>query len=86
MKKLYIIITVFACCFFSCKNEKSTKITSDAVQKEKTILTDENFALAESQIIFQSYVSKIATATNTNGVGVFMHNRKAADPKKSNHS
>ena len=81
MKKLYIIITVFACCFFSCKNEKSTKRTSDAVQKEKTILTDENFALAESQIIFQSYVSKIAAATNTNGVGVFMHNRKAADPK-----
>jgi hypothetical protein len=26
-------------------------------------------------------VSKIAAATNTNGVGVFMHNRKAADPK-----
>jgi hypothetical protein len=29
-------------------------------------------------------LSRIAAATNTNGAGVFMHNRKAADPK--NHT
>ena len=90
MRKVYIISAAFAMFLFSCKNEKTNETVIDtsnkiekevSSEKEKTILTDENFALAESQIIFQSYVSKIAAATNTNGVGVFMHNRKAADPK-----
>jgi hypothetical protein len=46
-----------------------------------TALTDENYALAETQVIFADYVKRIAKATNTNGVGVFMHNREGADPK-----
>jgi len=46
-----------------------------------TKVTDENYALAETQVIFTGYVNKIAKATGTNGVGVFIHNKKGADPK-----
>jgi hypothetical protein len=52
-----------------------------AKQVKYTTVTDENYALAETQVIFKDYVKKIAAATNTNGVGVFMHNKKGADPK-----
>jgi hypothetical protein len=48
---------------------------------QTTTVTDENYALAESQVIFTDYVKRIAAATGTNGVGVFMHNKKGADPK-----
>ena len=90
MKKLCIITAVFAMILFSCKKEKTTEtITDQANQTTKgvaseqaiTPLTDENFGLAESQMIFAKYVKDIAAITKTNGVGVFMHNKKAADPK-----
>jgi hypothetical protein len=46
-----------------------------------TVVTDENYALAETDEIMTGYLKKIAAATNTSGVGVFMHNKKGADPK-----
>jgi len=46
-----------------------------------TAVTEENYSLAETQVIFTDYVKKIAAATSTSGVGVFMHVRKGADPK-----
>ena len=55
--------------------------TSTSANLKTTPITTENYGLAESQVIFTSYVEKIATATNTNGLGVFMHNKKGADPK-----
>lgn len=45
-----------------------------------TPITADNYALAESQTIFANYVGRIAKATNTNGMGVFMHNKMGADP------
>jgi len=90
MKKLHIITAALAVATFSCKKDKTTETITDDVNKPvkvvtteklKTILTDENYALAESQVIFKAYLSKIAAATNTDGMGVFMHNRKALDPK-----
>ena len=48
---------------------------------EYTKVTDENYALAETQIIIAGYIKKIAAATGTDGVGVFMHNKKGADPE-----
>lgn len=45
-----------------------------------TPITPENYAFAETQLIFDKYVSKIAKATDTDGVGVFMHATKAMDP------
>ena len=46
-----------------------------------TVVTDENYGLAESEVIFAGYVKKIAAATNSDGVGVWMHLKKGADPK-----
>ena len=46
-----------------------------------TVVTDENYAQAESEIIFAGYIQKIAAATGTNGMGVWMHLREGADPK-----
>jgi len=46
-----------------------------------TVVTDENYARAESEIILAGYVQKIAAATGTNGMGVWMHLREGADPK-----
>jgi hypothetical protein len=55
---------------------------SDAPPQAKTtVVTDENYSLAETDGIMEGYVKKIAAATNTSGVGVFMHNKKGADPK-----
>ena len=90
MKKLYLIFTVITLVILSCKKDKTTEIISEEVNKTVkeetstkpvTVLTDENFGLAESQMIFAKYVKDIAAKTKTNGVGVFMHNKKAANPK-----
>ena len=51
-------------------------------QIKTTAVTDKNYALAETQVIFTKYVKQIAAATKTNGVGVFLRNKKGADPKK----
>jgi hypothetical protein len=73
---LPIVILIFASCKNESKNNDSTQITENI-----TKVTDENYALAETQIIFRDYVSKIAATTNTNGTGVFLHNKKPLDPK-----
>ncbi len=90
MNKIYVLLAVFTLTLFSCKTEKNAapNATSESKPSKKvtpgnaiTPLTDENFALAESQMIFAKYVKDIAKVTQTNGVGVFMHNKKAANPK-----
>ena len=90
MKKLYIITAALALTTLSCKKEKTVETLTDDInkpvkevttEKPKTILTAENFGLAETQMIFAKYVKDIAAVTKTNGVGVFMHKRKAPDPK-----
>jgi hypothetical protein len=48
---------------------------------QTTVVTDENYGLAESEVIFSDYVEKISAATDSNGVGVFMHLKTGADPK-----
>jgi len=48
---------------------------------EVTPLTIENYALAESQVIFSDYVKKIGKATCGSGVGTIMHLRNTPDPK-----
>ncbi len=67
-----------------CGNKKATT-TAKVAEKEATpaitTVTDENYGLAETQVIIQSYIKKIAAATGTEGVGVWMHNKKAANPK-----
>lgn len=45
-----------------------------------TVVTDENYALAETQVIFTDYRDRIAAVSGTGGTGVFLHNTNAADP------
>ena len=90
MKKQSLIAIGLCLSLLACKSETSTptnaeieskKVTEKATETNYTLLTEENFGLAESQMIFLKYINDIAAQTNTNGVGVFMHNKKAADPK-----
>jgi hypothetical protein len=87
MKKLHLITAALAVATLSCKKDKTTETITDdlnkpvkevTTEKPKTILTAENFGLAESQMIFAKYVKDIAAVTKTNGVGVFMHKKKGA--------
>lgn len=73
MKKMNLIACVALTALFA-----GTHVSEAA---ETTPVTDENYGLAETQVIFTDYVKKIAAATGTDGVGVFMHNKKGADPK-----
>jgi hypothetical protein len=58
--------------------EQAAPVSEEA---QTTVVTDENYGLAESEIIFADNVGKIAAATGTNGVGEWMHLRQGADPK-----
>ncbi len=52
-----------------------------ASEVQTTVVTDENYGLAESEIILAGYVQQIAAATGTNGTGEWLHLRTGADPK-----
>lgn len=82
-----------ACALASC--QRGDEATSDAsaaaepappvaaepmAAAETTPISEENYALAETQVIFSEYKEKIADATGTNGVGLFMHLRAAMSP------
>ena len=45
------------------------------------VVSADNYAFAETEIILGDYVQKIAKATCSDGMGVFMHLRRAMDPK-----
>ena len=50
-------------------------------KNEYEVVTDENYALAETQIIFANYRDRIiAQEGGGSGMGVFLHKRDAADP------
>jgi len=48
---------------------------------QTTPVTEENYARAETEVIFADYVKRIADATGTNGMGEWLHFREGADPK-----
>ena len=48
--------------------------------KAVTRVNEDNYALAETQVIFADYVKKIAKNTCSDGVGVFWHMKGAMDP------
>ncbi len=50
-------------------------------QLQVTPVTENNYARAETQLLTEGYVQKIADATHTDGVGVLWHIRKGSDPK-----
>ena len=60
------------------ETEQAAPVSEEA---QTTVVTEENYGQAESEIIFADYVGKIAAVTGTNGMGTWMHLRKGADPK-----
>ena len=88
MKKIILSSALVAMLAMSgCQGSKETNTAASDVKKTEkstqktTKVTDENYALAETQVIFTDYVNKIAKLTGTNGTGVFLHNPKGANPK-----
>lgn len=71
MKLKLFIFTILASVMMAC---------SDNDEKSPTMVTDENYALAETQVIFTDYRDRIAAVSGTGGTGVFLHNTAAADP------
>ena len=47
-----------------------------------TPVTKVNYAFAETEVILADYVRKIAKGTCSDGVGVFLHQKTAMDPKE----
>lgn len=68
-KGFSIIIVLISFAFSAC-----------TVHPDYTTLTDENYALAESQTIFKTRMQRIVEATGTNGTGIFMHEREISSP------
>ena len=85
IKMTRIILSTLLAATLTLTAQAETATTSvkevSVVPAKTTKVTDENYALAETQVIFTDYVKKIAAATGTDGVGVFIHNKKGADPK-----
>jgi len=52
-----------------------------ASEVQSTVVTEDNYGLAETEIILGGYVQQIAAATGTNGTGEWLHLRQGADPK-----
>jgi hypothetical protein len=88
MKKTIILSAlVSTLALGSCGNDEASKkenAKTENTEQALTKVTDENYGLAETQTIITSYVKKIAKVTGTEGVGVWMHNKKGADPKEKN--
>ena len=59
----------------------ATTMICNTTATTTTPITEQNYAVAETQTIFAEYVKKIAAQTGTDGTGVLMHVRKAMDPK-----
>jgi len=80
-----MLVAMASMALISCGKKSDTPV---AVQQaapvsavQTTVVTDENYGRAESEIIFADYIQKIAAATGSNGMGVWMHLREGADPK-----
>lgn len=65
----------------AAQEQSSPAMPAAEKQLEITTVTEENYDRAENQGVVESYIKKIAEATKTDGIGVFWHVRKGADPK-----
>ena len=79
MKKTFVVfMTLLFTCFTAC--DDSDDVLDELPSPQMNHVTEENYALAETQVIFTDYVSRIAKATQTNGTGILFHKRQAPDP------
>jgi hypothetical protein len=65
--------------FTSAKQSKATSAAQE--QLEITTVTEANYPRAETQLLTERYIKKIADATHTDGVGVLWKIREGSDPK-----
>ena len=80
-----MLVAIASMALIGC-GEKSDKPvapqqSASVSEVQTTVVTDENYGLAESEIIFAGTVQKIADATGTNGTGEWLHLREGVDPK-----
>jgi hypothetical protein len=79
-----ILVVAAPVTFVGCGGGTDTPLEPEqaafASEVQTAVVTDENYGLAESEVIFSDYVKRIAAATDSNGVGVLMHNKIGADP------
>jgi hypothetical protein len=87
LQKFTLAVGVYAlaaCGSGDTSSPAAIEIKEAAPQKEAvqaTVVTDENYSQAESEIIIANYIKRIAGATGTNGLGQWQHSREGADPK-----
>ncbi len=62
------------------KESDEDALGTKAMASSAPEITAENYARAETEIIFGNYVRQIAAATQTNGTGQWLHRRAGADP------
>ena len=87
LQKFTLAVGVYAlaaCGSSDTSSPAAIEIKEAAPQKEAvqvTVVTDENYSQAESEIIIADYIRRIAGSTDTNGLGQWQHSREGADPK-----
>ena len=80
-----VFVVVAPIALTGCGNNSDTPVApkqaAPVSEVQTTVVTDENYGQAESEIIFADYIGKIAAATGTNGTGEWIQFRDGADPK-----
>jgi hypothetical protein len=68
-----VFVVVAPIALTGCGNNSDTPVApkqaAPVSEVQTTVVTDENYGRAESEVIFADYVKKIAAATGTNGTG-----------------
>jgi hypothetical protein len=80
-----VLVAMASMALTGCGKESDKPVTPQQAapvsEVQTTVVTDENYGRAESEVIFAGYVQQIAAATGTNGSGEWLHLREGADPK-----
>lgn len=80
-----MLVAIASMALTGCGKESDKPVAAQQAEPvsevQTTVVTDENYDRAESEVIFAGYLQKIAAATGTNGTGEWLHLREGADPK-----
>ena len=80
-----VLVAMASMAIIGCGKESDKPVVQQQAapvsEVQTTVVTDQNYGQAETEVIFAGYVQQIAAATGTNGTGEWLHLRKGADPK-----
>ncbi|MEE8568848.1 MAG: DUF1254 domain-containing protein [Anaerolineales bacterium] len=80
-----MLVAIASMALTGCGKESDKPVAAQQAEPvsevQTTVVTDENYDRAESEVIFAGYLQQIAAATGTNGTGEWLHLREGADPK-----